>query len=705
MTPTRCANDCANGALPTGRRDDLGDGGADMIARARYWLAHHPRIGGPLKVLACLELLALLAVTVAPRALAATNAAALNWTGLHDTDNVPIGDYYLSLASLPDRITQGGPQGSGFNPANWAPWLLHGMKALLDTLTAANILTGETGIFVGIITVSLWVMRLTVSTYWLTVFGHIAQAITVAVIEVTTRWGLVVVTVPVGVFVGVLAIRRGEHGRGQTMILIAILMPTLAVTVFSDPAGMMYGPDGLLAFGRSMGFSTAQAVTHNGAISGGGFTGQLDTLSSSLITHVVREPLELFNFGHVVDQVGSCRGAYSAALLQGLPDGPVKAMGRCGDIAAVRYAQDLDGSNIVVGAALLTAALLFGWFVVSAGASVFMVSVKAMYTTAKVLPSVYAGAISGSAQQHAKATVWQYFKHPIEAMVLITFVAVMGLAVERLVSHPLPAELGGVSPFAHVVMMAGASMMALHLLRHIRADLDGHPPQRSMVGRAGEVALGLGMRAALAGAGKPAIGGAMDVRNMLGGRGKTPWERLDEQASTRPEEVLGEPLEGFVPISNGSHSNAPASQSAPPSSVPGTGRAPAGSRPGLTSASTAPAGPDVVSGAAHRVARTVTRAARSAAAAHTLAGRRPGRAAPGSAELTLGADDDDALSWAAADVAPLTEGRGGGGADTATDNDHLGADIPLPPEPLDDTAPPPPDDGGPSTTVDAITKR
>ena len=669
-----------------------------MIARARYWLMQHRRIGRALRVLACLELLALLAATAAPRALAATNAAALNWTGLHDTDNVPIGDYFLSLASLPDRISQGGPQGSGLNPANWAPWLLHGMKALLDTLTAANILTGEAGIFVGIITVSLWVMRLTVSTYWLTVFGHIAQAITVAVIEVTTRWGLVAATVPVGVFLGVLAIRRGEHGRGQTMILIAILMPTLAVTVFSDPAGMMYGPDGLLAFGRSMGFSTAEAVTHNGAISGGGFTGQLDTLSSSLITHVVREPLELFNFGHVVDQVGSCRGAYSAALLHGLPDGPVKAMARCGDIAAVRYAQDLDGSNIVVGAALLTAALLFGWFIMSAGASVFMVSVKAMYTTAKVLPSVYAGAISGSAQQHATATVWRYFKHPIEAMVFITFVSVMGLAVERLVSHPLPAELGGASPFAHVVMMAGASMMALHLLRHIRADLDGRAPQRAILGRAGEVALGMGLRAALGGAGKAALGGATGVHTMLGARGKTPWERLDEQANTHPDDILGEPLQGFAPIPDGSHSNAGASGPAPPSSGLGTDRA-----PGPTSASAAPPGPDVVSGTAHQAAQTATRAARSAAAAHSPAGRGR-RAAPGAAQLTLGGPDDDALSGAAADVAPLTEGRAGSGAHTGDDHDDPGTDIPLPPEPPDDTSPPPPGDDGATTTVDAITE-
>ena len=259
---------------------------------------------------------------------------------------------------------------------------------------------------------------------------------------------------------------------------------------------MMYGPDGLLMFGRRMGFSTAQAFTHNGAISEGGFTGQVDTLTSSLITHVVREPLQVFNFGHVVDRVDGVRDTVLGrphpgrvgASLQGSSDGPVKAMARCGDIAAVHYAQNLDGTNVFVGLVLVGAALLFGWFMISAGASVFMVSVKAIYTTAKLLPSVFAGGISGAAQQHAKATVWRFFKHPLEAMVLITFVSVMGLAIERLISGPLPAELGGASPFAHILMMGGASMTALYLLRHIRADLKDAQPGRGILGRAADVA-------------------------------------------------------------------------------------------------------------------------------------------------------------------------------------------------------------------------
>ena len=90
------------------------------------------------------------------------------------------------------------------------------------------------------------------------------------------------------------------------MIGIALTMPAASVAIFDDPAGLMYGPDGLLAFARRVGFSVASAATHNGALAGSPGAGQVDTLTASLITHTVREPLQLWNFGHVVDRVGGC---------------------------------------------------------------------------------------------------------------------------------------------------------------------------------------------------------------------------------------------------------------------------------------------------------------------------------------------------------------------------------------------------------------
>ena len=78
-----------------------------MIARAHYWLLRHPRIKRPLL---CADLPGAAVCGdggARPNASAATNAAVLNWTGLHDSYNVPIGDFTLLMASLPDRLTNG----------------------------------------------------------------------------------------------------------------------------------------------------------------------------------------------------------------------------------------------------------------------------------------------------------------------------------------------------------------------------------------------------------------------------------------------------------------------------------------------------------------------------------------------------------------------------------------------------------------------
>ena len=48
--------------------------------------------------------------------------------------------------------------------------------------------------------------------------------------------------------------------------------------------------DGLLAFGRRIGFSVASAATHNGALADAGGAAQVDSLTASLITRTVREP-------------------------------------------------------------------------------------------------------------------------------------------------------------------------------------------------------------------------------------------------------------------------------------------------------------------------------------------------------------------------------------------------------------------------------
>jgi hypothetical protein len=659
-----------------------------MTARLHSWLVRHPRRGKPCAVLAGVWALALIAVRAAPQASAATNATALNWTGLKDSYGVPIGDYFLAIASIPEQISQAGP-GVSWDPASWASWSLHAMAVIATNLTTASIMTAEAGLFIGVIAVALWIMKITVSTYWLAVVGELARAITAGVVQVTTGLGLLLAVIPVGVFTGAVTIRRGEAGRGATMILVALAIPALSVALFADPAGEMYGPHGLLAFGRRVGFSVAQAARPGGALSGAGLTGQVESLTGSLITHTVREPLQLWNFGHVVDLVGGCGPAWSTAVRAGVSDAPIRAMGRCGDRAALAYAEHLDGTNIWVGAVFVAAALLLGCFMAASGWAVLKVSVQAIWTTAILLPALWLGAIPGAPRRRALEVVWQFFRHGIEVTVYIVLVSVIGLAVEGIVSRPLPADLGGANPFAHVLMMGAVCYAAFILLRHVKAELSGRPRGRGLLGRSADVAVGAGIRAGAGGAGVAARSGLRGLRDRARSRGQTPWEQIDAAVSD-PGAVLGAPRSGFEPVPFGLGG--------------GSEAAPVGAAAEIAGGAGV-SGPGFAMFAAGRPGTGVARGSRI----EPNEGRRHRRSAPGrtAAASSSAAPLDDADASAVPDTGTGSAARPAS-VEPITHAATTGRDeqIPPPPEPppLDDE--PPPDHEGPSpATVDPITGR
>ncbi|MGK2902302.1 MAG: hypothetical protein ACSLE7_05400 [Mycobacterium sp.] len=673
-----------------------------MTARLHYWYLTHPRWGRPLLVLGVLHTLALLATVTAPTASASTNAMVLNWTGLKDTYGVPLGNYYLSLPTIREQITQAGPD-IGWTPDSWMAWTLHAMETMAFNVTSASILTAEAGLFIGIIALALWLMKMTVSTYWLTVIGEIARAVTNAVITVTTQLGLLAIAIPIGVFAGVVTIHRGEAGRGWTMILIALTMPALSIAIFANPAGLMYGEGGLLEFARRVGFSVAQAATpgHNGTFDGVGSGGQVDALTASLITHTVREPLQLWNFGQVVDRVGGCGAAWSAAVNRGAPDGPIRAMQSCGNTAAVSYAQHLDGTNIWVGLVFVVVALLLGAFMVLSGWAVLKVSVKAIYTTVILLPTLWLGAIPGAPQRRATAVVWQFFRHAIEVLVYIIFVSVMGLAVESIVAGRLPAQLGGTNPFAHVLMMGAVSVAAMMLLRYIRADLSAERPGPGLFRQAGSVALGMGMHAAIGGVGGAAAAGAKGLGSRLRSRGDTtPWDQLDAQAADA-RQVHGGPQPGFEPVPTGGNG---ASSGGEGGSASGAQQPPAGGIDPGGAAHPAPAGggepalsaPPPTGGGIQGVLSGFDNA-RAAVPATRHSAPAPSGSPPATFELpgeAPGGFGGAATSLPA--MSDLPEAR------------YLD-EVPPPPEPPhDDEEFPPPDDepgpsSGPPTTVNPIT--
>jgi hypothetical protein len=162
--------------------------------------------------------------------------------------------------------------------------------------------------------------------------------------------------------------------------------------------------------------------------------------------------------------------------------------------------------------------------------------------------------------------VWQFFRHGIEVLVYIVYVSLVGLVVERLVSRPLPAELGGSNAFAHVLMMGAAAIAAVMLLRHIRTDLAG----RRRVGRAASAGLAIGTQAAFGAAGTATLKGATGLRALLRSHERSPWDQVGT-AVNDAWQVHGDPQPGYDPVPG-------AGASSEPGDDPRTRESPAGGR-------------------------------------------------------------------------------------------------------------------------------
>jgi hypothetical protein len=397
------------------------------------WLAEHPAARRTLTLVLTVHTLALWSLVSAPSAAAATGAAALGWTGLTDTDGVPLGDYFLSIVDTSEAITNNGQGIDLLDPSSIPKWMVQATQVAMTHSLAASWLTTEAAGFVFIIGIALWFLRFALSSSWLVALAGLGRPLYNAVNNLITQMWLGPIAVTLCVTVGGLHMIRGRRGRGWAVIGSGALLTVLLLTVFRDPITDLYSDHGLLAIGRATGFQIAQAAAHNGSYAPGqSLDAQLDGLLAQLITAAARHPLQVLNYGMVVDNVGSCRGAWSAAIRAGGGDGdgPAHAMAACGAPQALAHAQHLDAGDTVLGGFFIVVAILLALFLWYVGITVLLVGLKALYFSILVGPAFLHGIAGFSrAAAFAKHCATQLFLHVVQMLVFTVYLGVSAVAM------------------------------------------------------------------------------------------------------------------------------------------------------------------------------------------------------------------------------------------------------------------------------------
>lgn len=435
---------------------------------AAVWLAYHPRLRLAVGAMTGVYVLCLWAVVAAPRASAAVGSAALGWTGLHDSDGVPLADYFLSVVDTTEATLNNG-QGVGWNPASWAAWVIKATNAAITHGTVAWWLTNEAALIVFGLGIAFWLLKFALSSSWLLALAQIGRPILAAVHLLVSQMWLGPLAIAVCVIMAGHYYRSGQPARGLNLLGTAGVLTALVWTVFRNPIDDMVSDHGLLGMARATGFQIAQDARQGSYAPGGSLDAQLDALIAQLISATARPALQLQNFGMVVDDIGSCRHAWSQAILaaRGTGDGPAHAMATCGAPQALAHAQQLGANDFVLGLVFLFAAFWIGLFVWYVGLSTLLVGAKATYYCIIVVPAAMMGM---TGWQRGKAFAIrcgsQVLLHGVEMIIFTVFLALAAEGMGWTLTTPQLGRGGGFV-VARLLMASIGSAIGIMLFRYI----------------------------------------------------------------------------------------------------------------------------------------------------------------------------------------------------------------------------------------------
>lgn len=275
---------------------------------------------------------------------------ALRWMNIRDSFEVPLSSYSF----VTDR---GGP----LNPGATILWAILGLE------------------FVGYITIvtsAIWLIGYALSFRWMDWFAaalrQVADALTG---QIATPIALVT-AVAIGAFFVGWFIVRGYHARAAMQIVTMVAVAVLGPVFLAEPLSEVLSSHGLLAQGRDLGISVAAGLNGNRSPNPSQL---LPTMQETLADNFARHPLQIWNFGHILDDNPSCRAAWSAGIRSGDDERVRNGLRGCGDTAAHAKASNPSMGQIGTGLLLLLCGGILLLFAALLGIRVMKAAMDAIY--------------------------------------------------------------------------------------------------------------------------------------------------------------------------------------------------------------------------------------------------------------------------------------------------------------------------------------
>ncbi|MDO3648246.1 hypothetical protein [Nocardia mangyaensis] len=285
----------------------------------------------------------------AMRASASVNSG-LGWMDIRDTSGVPLAEYLFAT-----------DHGSLLNPGN-------GMWALLITLEFAG--------YMVIVTTAIWLVGYVLSFRWLDLFAGALTGVADGVAaQLATPTALLAATTIGAVVVAYLLV-RGFPARAAAQTVAMFTVSVLGPLLLAEPLAAVLSSDGILVHGRDVGLSVAAGLNGDRNPEPGGL---IVTVQGDLADNFARRPLQVWNFGHVVDGRNSCRVAWSSGIRSGEVSAVADGIRDCGDSAAHAAIVNPGAGQLGTGLSLLAFGTVLLAFAAYLGVQIIRSALNAVY--------------------------------------------------------------------------------------------------------------------------------------------------------------------------------------------------------------------------------------------------------------------------------------------------------------------------------------
>ncbi|WP_155981865.1 hypothetical protein [Nocardia sp. BMG111209] len=275
---------------------------------------------------------------------------ALSWMAVQDSSGVPLSNYAFATND-----------GS----------LLHPFTTVL-----AAVISLEFAGWLIIVTTGIWIVGYALSFKWLDLFAAPMHGVAQSLTSQIALPIVLVTAATLGAFFVAWFWIRGYYAKSVMQVVTMIMVAVLGPLFLAEPLADVLSSDGTLAQGRNLGIQVAAGLNGTSTTDPSRL---VVVMQQQMADNFARKPLQVWNFGHVVDDSVACRAAWSSAMAAANGDQVRSGMKNCGDGAAYSSANSPSVGQIGAGLLLLLAGTLLLLFAVVLSTKIIWSALDAVY--------------------------------------------------------------------------------------------------------------------------------------------------------------------------------------------------------------------------------------------------------------------------------------------------------------------------------------